>query len=182
VNPDETPAPIGMAGGSDAQITKVERNYDVKKPKTKPRPKVHGKTVEEVRKSLAKLVPEWGRGGGTLQVTVRDNPDGKTITAIVHANLYRIMPEWVDEKDAEAVAKTKWAKMEKALLKHEQRHMDIAAEAADRLADNLLNTTYSDIAGYHNDEVEALQFDQKSLDDDSKSGTDPDHDYGGVEF
>jgi hypothetical protein len=181
VNLDDTPAPIGMGGGSNPRISKVERNWDVTKPKTTPRPKVTGKTVEEVRKSLEKLVPEWGRGGGELQVRVKDNPDG-TITAVVDANLLRIMPDWVHEKDAEAVAKTKWATMTKALLKHEQRHMDIAAEAAERLADNLLDMNYDDIAEFHKTEVEALQIDQKALDDDSSSGTDPAHEYGGVEF
>lgn len=135
------PGPIGLKGGGprviDRKVANVTGDWTPPSPATAPEIVVGGSTLEQVGRQL-NAQGEWGRGGG--QISADNIPPGNspTVDVNLHAGLVKILPQWLGYSSASAAVKAQWDKMFAKLDAHEQRHVDIAIEEADRLKRDLV--------------------------------------------
>jgi hypothetical protein len=125
-------------------------------------------------------LPEWGRGGGRLSVDNIPVATSTDLTITLRANLERRMPEWTDYKTASAAAQREWNHMFRKLIDHEDRHVEIAVEEADKLAADLVGHDISDIAKMVTAANKRMADRQKALDDATDHGARPGVQYGDV--
>jgi cell division septum initiation protein DivIVA len=181
--------PPGVLGGDDViplddlqrMVTKVTKDWDPPSPRTTPAIVVGGATLQQAADQLNRL-NEWGEGGGRLR-TDRIPPGNSTkLTVNVHANLVRRLPTWSGYPKASAAAKAEWDQMVRKLAAHEDRHVAIAVEEADRLAQDLVGKEISDIVQLVTDANTRMQQRQDELDDPSNTdhGAKPGVQYGDV--
>jgi Bacterial protein of unknown function (DUF922) len=143
------PGPIGLKGGGarfiDRKVANVTNDWTPPSPATTPDIVVGGSTLEQVGNQLNKQ-GEWGKGGG--QITFDPIPAGNspTVDVNLHGGLVKILPQWLGYSSASAAVKKEWDKMIGKLDAHEQRHVDIAVEVADKLAQDLVGKSIDSIA------------------------------------
>lgn len=149
-------------------VTKVTKDWDPPSPRTTPAIVVGGATLQQAADQLNRL-NEWGEGGGRLR-TDRIPPGNSTkLTVNVHANLIRRLPTWSFYPKASAAAKAEWDQMVQKLAAHEDRHVAIAIEEADQLAQDLMGKEISDIPQLVTDANARMQKRQDELDDPSNT-------------
>jgi cell division septum initiation protein DivIVA len=181
--------PPGVLGVDDAIplddlqrfVKKATKDWVPPSPRTSPAIVVHGATLEKAADELNKL-PEWGEGGGQL-LTDEIKPGNTTqLTVHVHANLVRRLPTWSGYPKASAAAKAEWDQMVRKLAAHEDRHVAIAVEEANRLAQDLIGKEISDISQMVTDANTRMQQRQDELDDPSNTdhGAKPGVQFGDV--
>ena len=165
------PGPIGLKGGApiliDRKVAKVTGDWTPPAPSASPEIVVHGKTLADVAAALDKR-DEWGRGGGMIRAEAIPAGTSPTIDVTLHAGLVKILPKWHEYTSASAAAKAEWDKMVAKLEVHEQRHVEIAVEEADKLAKDLVGRSVDDIASM----VTAANASMKSRQDDMDTATD----------
>jgi hypothetical protein len=162
-------------------VTKVTKDWDPPSPRTTPAIVVGGATLQQAADQLNRL-NEWGEGGGRLRID-RIPPGSSTkLTVNVHANLVRRLPTWSFYPKASAAAKAEWDQMVGKLAAHEDRHVAIAIEEANQLAQDLMGKEISDIAQMVTDANTRLQQRQDELDDPSNTdhGAKPGVQFGDV--
>jgi hypothetical protein len=169
------PGPIGLKGGApiviDRKVAKVDdSDWKPPSPGTTPEIVVHGKTLADVAAALDKR-DEWGRGGGMFRSVPIPPGSSPTVDVTLKANLVKILPKWPEYASASTAAKAEWDKMVAKLEVHEQRHVDIAIEEADKLAKDLVGKSVDDIAST----VTAANASMKSRQDDLDAPTNTDH-------
>lgn len=163
----------------DRIVTAVTKDWVPPAPRTTPEIVVRGPTLAEVERNLNALA-EWGEGGGQLRA--ERIPPGTTaeVTVTLHANLVLRLPRWNGYAQASAPAKAEWDRMVATLRAHEQRHVDIAIEQADALADALIGQEIGQVARMVTEANGTMRANQDQLDADTDHGAKPNVTYGGV--
>jgi hypothetical protein len=178
--------PPGTLGADDAvplstgrTIAYVRKDWDPTSPLNTDPLVISGKTLDRVFRALNAL-PEWGLGGGRL--VVDDVPRGSSpdVTVTLHANLIRRMPSWTEYQNASEAAQAEWNRMYRKLVDHEDRHVEIAAEEAERLAGDLVGKDISKIPKLVTTANARMAARQKEMDTASKHGAKPGVQYGDV--
>jgi hypothetical protein len=162
-------------------VKDVIKDWDAARPKDTKDIPVSGKSLAEVAKALNKL-PEWGQGGGALQNDAIPPGNTTEVTVTLHGNLRLRLPKWKEYDKASVAAKAEWDRMIKKLRAHEQRHVDIAVEEAEKLAKALIGCEINEVAQMVTDANKALKGRQDQLDADTESGSKPGVPYGDVEL
>jgi Bacterial protein of unknown function (DUF922) len=162
-------------------VTKVTKDWDPPSPRTTPAIVVGGATLQQAADQLNRL-NEWGQGGGQLRIDRIPPGNSTKLTVNVHANLIRRLPTWSGYPKASAAAKAEWDQMVQKLAAHEDRHVAIAIEEADQLAQALMGKEISDIAQMVTDANTRMQQRQDELDDPSNTdhGAKPGVQFGDV--
>lgn len=171
------PGPIGM--DDSPIVNEVVKDWDPPSPTTTPEIVVRGRTLAQLEQRLNAL-PEWGRGGGMLRSDRLRNVRIPEVTIHLHANLVFILPRWEGYDAASSHAKAEWDRMVGKLLIHEQRHVDIAIEEADRLAAALIGGPMSRIATMVTRANATMAQRQQDLDRDTEHGSKSGVQYGDV--
>jgi hypothetical protein len=173
----EVPGPIGM--DESPIVREVVKDWDPPSPSNAPTIVVRGKTLAQVVSRLNAL-PEWGRGGGSLRSDRLRNVRTPEVTVHLHANLVFVLPRWEGYEVASPQAKAEWDRMIEKLRIHEQRHVDIAIEEADRLAAALIGEPMSRIASMVTRANATMAQRQQELDTDTEYGSKSGVRYGNV--
>src|SRR5579864_3691539 len=118
-------------------IASVTKDWDPPSPNTSPEIVVNGATLAQVFGELNRL-PEWGQAGGMLRTDVIPVGTSTNLTVGAHANLVYRLPRWSKYANASAAARAEWDQMFAKLRAHEGRHLAIAIEEADTLAQALV--------------------------------------------
>jgi hypothetical protein len=177
------PGPIGLDGaipmGGQRIVAKVVKDWDPPKPRTTPEIVVGGKTLADAGRELDKL-SEWGEGGGMLRTDSIPAGNSTDLTVKAHANLVHRLPRWTGYGAASTAAKAEWDRMVAKLKAHEDRHMEIAIEEADRLARDLVGVEIGDIADMVTEANRRMAKRQQELDTDTQNGSKPGVAFGDV--
>jgi hypothetical protein len=179
----DPPGTLGSDGATPLStgrtIGYVSKDWDPDSPVSTDPIVVRGKTLADVFRALNAL-PEWGLGGGMLQVD--DVPTGSSpdVTVTLHANLMRRMPQWTEYESASDAAKTEWNRMFRKLIDHEDRHVQIAAEEAELLAQDLVGKDVSKIGKLVATATARMRKRQKEMDTSTTHGAKPGVQYGDV--
>jgi hypothetical protein len=160
-------------------IAKVTRDWDPPSPRTTPELIVNGATLAQVGAELDRL-PEWGEAGGGLRTDAIAPGNSTNLTVAAHANLRYRLPRWAKYGDASKAAQAEWDKMFAKLKAHEDRHLAIAIEEADTLAQDLVGRDISDIAKMVTAANRRMQSRQNELDSDTDHGAKPGAPFGDV--
>jgi len=163
----------------DRTIAKVEDDWHPPAPNTSPTLVLRGKTLAEVGRELD-TQDEWGRGGGSLRADPIPAGNSTNLTVKLHGNLQLRLPTWSNYSSASAAAQAEWDRMIGKLRAHEQRHMDIAIQHGDQLAQDLVGNDIGVIAKMVTDRNKQMAADQKQLDDDTDHGAKAGVPYGDV--
>jgi hypothetical protein len=178
----DTPGTLGISDPvamSTDTIEYVSKDWDADNPKdTTPSVVIKGKTIDDVYNTL-KRMGEWGRGGGQLTMTpVRDFSKSHTVT--LSANLVYQMPQWTGYDSAPAAEKQVWNRMYRKLTDHEQRHVAIAVEEAEKLASALIGQTIAQGQKATTAANRTMSARQQKLDADTHHGAKEGVEYGDV--
>lgn len=98
---------------------------------------VKAANLADLAQALSQL-PEAGEGGGKLRidpVPIGTSPD---VTVTLHGNLVNRVVQWDGYDQASAAAKAHWDTVLNNLKRHENRHMEIAIEEGNALAQRLI--------------------------------------------
>ena len=150
-------------------IASVTKDWDPPSPSTTPEIVVNGATLAQVFDELNRL-PEWGQAGGMLRTDSIAPGNSTNLTVQAHANLVYKLPRWSKYGNASAAAKAEWDKMFAKLKAHEDRHLAIAVEEADALAQDLVGHDISDIAKMVTAANRRMKNRQDQLDTDTDHG------------
>jgi Bacterial protein of unknown function (DUF922) len=182
----DPPGILGAAGAVALDdipriILKVSKDWDPPNPRTSPAIAVGGTTLAQAAAALNRL-PEWGEGGGQIRADRIAPGNSTNLTVKLHANLIRRMPTWTGYAKASDAARAEWDRMSGKLGAHEDRHVAIAVEEADQLAQDLIGKDISDIAQMVTDANARMQQRQDELDDPSSTdhGAKPGVPFGDV--
>jgi predicted secreted Zn-dependent protease len=93
--------------------------------------------------------------------------------------VYRL-PRWTGYDAASAAAKAEWDQMLGHLRAHEDRHVAIAIEEANQLAQDLIGHDIADIANMVTEANRRMATRQTELDTDTENGSKPGVTYGDV--
>jgi hypothetical protein len=142
------PGPIGLGAGVQRIITRVIKDWEPPNPTNTPEIVVHGATIPDVYRSLnsANSTGEWGQAGGRLRTDTVPVGTSPNVTVTAHAGLLYRLPRWEGYDSAPAVRQAEWDRMFAKLKAHEDRHLEIAVEEADRLAVDLVGKEIGEIA------------------------------------
>lgn len=173
----ERPVPLDVT----RTVRDVVKDWDAARPKDTQDIPVSGKNLAGVAEALNRL-SEWGQGGGALRTGAVPPGNTTEVTVTLHANLKLRLPRWKEYDKASAPAKAEWDRMIRKLKAHEQRHVDIAVEEAEKLANDLFGREIGEIARMVTGANKALKDRQDRLDTDTESGSKPGVQYGGVEL
>jgi hypothetical protein len=166
----DPPGPLGVDDAdalSTGKVTDVRKDWDSDNPETG-WIDIPGTTIDEIYRALQPR-GEWGEGGGNLTTSVSRDSSGD-LTVTVHANLIRRLPRWQKHDDAPPAAQQAWDRMFRKLIIHENRHVDIAAEEADKLAGQLPDKTSREVDTLLAAARDRLSARQKKLDHDTDHG------------
>jgi hypothetical protein len=143
---------------------------------------VKAANLAELAAALGQL-PEAGQGGGRLRAD--DVPFGSSadVTITLHGNLVNRVVQWDGYDQASAAAKAHWDTVLNNLKRHEQRHMEIAIEKGNELAQRLVGHKIGStptITEKVTDANTAMQASQDALDSAAESdhGKKIGHAYG----
>lgn len=174
--PNGIDAPVPM---TDRIIAKVEDDWHPPAPNTAPTIVLSGKTLEDVGKQLDQLA-EWGKGGGSLKADRIPIGTSTNLTVKLHGHLQLRLPTWSNYSSASAAAKAEWDRMIGKLKAHEERHVEIAIQHGDALAQELIGNDISAIADMVTERNRQMAEDQQQLDDDTEHGSKPGVAYGDI--
>jgi hypothetical protein len=176
-----TPGPIGVtpAKSGDRLVTKVIRDWVALTLATTPEIEVSGTTLADVADDL-NTREEWGQGGGGVTNDPVEVGTSASVTVTLRGNFIRILPTWRQYNQASAAAKAEWDRMLRALAAHEDRHVEIALEEANRLAVELIGREIGQIVSAVNAFGRRLHQRQERFDDETSHGAKPGVKYGGV--
>lgn len=172
----ERPGPLGIDSPVPLAVTRiiadVSKDWEPPNPRITPAIVVRGQTLADVATELNRLA-EWGEGGGMLRAG-RILPGTSTnLTVRLHANLVMRLPTWTAYSEASDAAKREWDRMLERLRVHEQRHVEIAIEEANRLASMLVGREITEIADLVTAANRAVNQRQIQLDTDTGNGSRP---------
>jgi hypothetical protein len=159
-------------------IANVTKDWDPTSPPGSPLI-VSGATIERVGRALNAL-GEWGQGGGRLEVDRVPFGTSTDVTVNLKAHLVRRMPQWKEYPQVSAAAQTEWNKMYRKLVDHEDRHVEIAVEEAEKLAADLIGQDISKIARMVTAANARMAKRQQEMDTASDHGARPGVPYGDV--
>jgi predicted secreted Zn-dependent protease len=117
---------------------------------------------------------------GSLRADAIPAGTSTNLTVNLHANLRYRLPLWTRYSDASKAAKAEWDKMFAKLKVHEDRHLAIAIEEADNLAQALAGRDIADIAKMVTAANRRMQSRQDDLDTDTDHGAKTGVPYGDV--
>jgi hypothetical protein len=160
-------------------IASVTKDWDPPSPRTTPELVVNGTTLAQVGAELDRL-PEWGEAGGALRTDTIAPGNSTNLTVVAHANLRYRLPRWSKYGNASKAAQAEWDKMFAKLKAHEDRHLAIAIEEADALAQDLVGHDIADIARMVTAANRQMQSRQDKLDSDTDHGAKPGVPFGDV--
>lgn len=160
-------------------IAKVTKDWEPPNPRRTPEIVVRGATLEEAGNALNRL-REWGDGGGRLVTEKIDEGNSTDLTVVMHANLVHRLPKWANYDKASKEAKAEWDRMSAKLKVHEDRHLEIAIEEANKLAADLIKRDIGDIADMVTEANRRMAQRQKDMDDASEHGAKEGVPYGDV--
>jgi hypothetical protein len=167
------PGPIGLDAGGPRVVrrivTRIVKDWDPPKPKSTPDITVRGRTLEEVARELSTL-PEWGEGGGRIRSEKIPAGTSEEVTARLSANLVKRLPRWARYREASAAAKEEWDRMMAVLTAHEDRHVEIAIEEADRCASELIGAEVGEVADIVTEANRRMAERQSEYDDQTENG------------
>ncbi|MGH8582494.1 MAG: DUF922 domain-containing protein [Gammaproteobacteria bacterium] len=179
----ERPGPLGIDSPVPLAVTRiiadVSNDWEPPNPRITPAIVVRGQTLADVAAELNRLA-EWGEGGGMLRADRIPTGTSTNLTVRLHANLVMRLPTWAAYSAASDAAKREWDRMLERLRVHEQRHVEIAIEEANRLAGMLVGREISEIADLVTAANQAMNQRQIELDTDTRSGSRPGVAYGDV--
>jgi hypothetical protein len=168
-------APVAMSTG---KIEDVRKDWDPDSPKYTDPIIVSGATIDQVLAALNRL-PEWGKGGGILKLDIPAD-FSRTHSVTLSANLVRRLPQWKQYDNARDAEKAAWNHMFRKLTDHEDRHVEIAVEEANRLAQELIGQSTAEAVKTVRTANRRLEGRQKKLDDETDHGAKPGVKYGDV--
>jgi|SRR5579863_490107 len=160
-------------------IAKVTKDWDPPNPTTTPEIIARGATLERAARDLNAL-PEWGQGGGSLRAEAIPAGVSTNLTVTLHGNLVYRLPTWTGYDAASTAAKAEWDRMLGKLKAHEDRHLAIAIEEGDRLAQDLVGLEISKISGMVTAANRRMAGRQQELDRVTESATKAGVQYGDV--
>jgi Bacterial protein of unknown function (DUF922) len=160
-------------------IARVTKDWDPPNPTATPEITVNGSTLAEVGRQLDRL-PEWGQAGGSLRTDAIPAGTSTNLTVNLHANLRYRLPSWTRYSDASKAAQAEWDKMFAKLKAREDRHLAIAIEEADNLAQALAGHDIADITTMVTAANRRMQSGQVDLDTDTDHGAKSGVPYGDV--
>ena len=124
---------------STAKIGYVKSDWDKDSPEFTDPFVISGATIDQVWNVL-KGMSEWGEGGGHLELEF-PNDFASSQSVVLKAHLVRRLVQWKEYDKARGVEKEAWNKMFRKLMEHEDRHVEIAVEEAEKLAASLIGQT-----------------------------------------
>jgi hypothetical protein len=137
----DPPGPIGIDDPVPLDgariIANVDKDWDPPKPDGTPEITVRGSTLADVGQELNAL-DEWGQAGGSIRAEEIPVGTSTNLTIKLHAGLVYRLPTWTQYSKASSAAKAAWDVMFAKLKAHEDRHLAIAIEEANRLAKELI--------------------------------------------
>jgi hypothetical protein len=180
---DEIPGPIGVTPlkAGDRIVNKVITDWSPLTLETTPEISVRGKTLQDVADDLNTL-EEWGGGGGSVTNDAVESGTSATVTVTLRGKFWRVLPTWGQYDLASPAAKTEWDRMVAALTIHEDRHVAIAVEEANKLAAELIGKEIGQIVATVNAMGRRLNQRQVQFDHDTNHGAKPGVKYGGVDL
>jgi hypothetical protein len=169
----EVPGPIGddpIPLDEVRRIVKaVTKDWIPPSPRTTPPIVVNGSTLAQVADELNAL-SEWGQAGGVLRTDAVRSGTSPTVTVNIHAGLIKRLPRWTKFAQASTAAKAEWDQMFAKLTIHENRHMEIAIEEAEALAQDLIGVEIGEIPDLVTAANQKMQTRQDQLDADTDHG------------
>jgi len=180
----DLPGVIGIDGPIPLDVTRViarvTKDWDPPNPTTTPEIVITGTTLAQAGQQLDRL-PEWGQAGSRGVRADRIPPGNSTnLTVSLHGNLVYRLPRWTKYADASKAAQAEWDRMFAKLKAHEDRHLAIAIEEAENLAQALAGHDIDDIATMVTDANRRMQSRQDDLDTDTDHGAKLGVPYGDV--
>ncbi len=124
---------------STAKIGYVKKDWDKDSPELTDPIVISGATIDQVWNVL-KGMSEWGEGGGHLELEFPGD-FASSQSVVLKAHLVRRLVQWKEYDKAREAEKTAWTKMYRKLMEHEDRHVEIAVEEAEKLATSLIGKT-----------------------------------------
>jgi hypothetical protein len=161
------------------KIAKVTKDWDPPNPRHTPPIVVQGATLEAAGNALNRL-REWGDGGGELRTDKIGKGNTTDLTVVMHANLVHRLPTWANYAKASPAAKAEWDRMVAKLKIHEDRHLEIAIEEANKLAAELIGKDIGDIADMVTEANRRMAQRQQDMDDACDHGAKENVPYGDV--
>ncbi len=177
--------PIGLdARGSQAVqriIATVTKDWDPPAPSNAPEIVAGGATLKDAARALDAL-SEWGQAGGGLRADPIAAGTSTNLTVHLHGHLVYRLPRWTGYDRASAAAKAEWDRMLGKLRAHEDRHLAIAIEEADRLASDLVGREIGEIADLVTAANRRMRARQDQLDTDTDHGAKAGVPFGDVDL
>ena len=178
----DPPGVLGIGGpiplGVSRIVAKVTKDWDPPSPTTT-EIVITGKTLAQAGQQLNQQ-PEWGQAGGRLRTDSIPGGNSTNLTVVAHANLVYRLPRWTKYAQASKAAQAEWDRMFEKLKTHEDRHLAIAIEEADALAQDLIGHDIADIATMVTAANARMAKRQKDLDDATDHGAKTGVPYGDV--
>lgn len=170
----DQPGPIGLDSRRGVRVlrrvvTSVTKDWDPPNPRTTPEIVVRGRTLEAAGRELDALA-EWGQGGGMIRSDPIPAGRSADVAVHLHAHLLKRLPRWTHYGDASAAAKAEWDRMMRALTAHEERHVEIAIEEADRCAQDLMGAEIEQVARIVTEANRRMHDRQVQFDNDTNHG------------
>jgi|SRR5579872_2624639 len=169
----EFPGPIGIDEPVPLDvariIAKVDKDWEPPAPEGTPEIIVRGATLADVVQEL-NAQDEWGQAGGGIRSEEIPVGTSTNLTIQLHAGLIYRLPTWTGYSNASAAAKAAWDAMFAKLKAHEDRHLEIAIEEANRVAKELIGKDITEIARRVTAANRRMFQRQKKLDDDTNHG------------
>ncbi len=135
--------------------------------------------TDQVAAALQRLSGRWGHGGGTLKLDIpADFSSSHTVTLSAQLGLH--LPRWKQYDQARDVEQVAWNHMFRKLREHEDRHVEIVVEEANKFAEDLIGQTTTQALKALHTAIRSLKDRQKKLDDETDHGAKPGVKYGDV--
>lgn len=112
-----------------------------------------------------------GEGGGSISNDAITDTTSKELTVALHVKCFRELPKWKERDKAAAGSQVKWDAMLANLTKHENRHVEIIVEAANKLAKDLPGKSVSLVVGMVQAAAAAANAKEVALDNATDNGT-----------
>lgn len=168
---------VGIGDGAQAldstpKIIRVTRNWtDPPAVRVDDTPKIAGTTLKAVLAQLERL-DEWGTGGGDLtgpegEIKLQPADGGYTVDLL--GDFFMTLPKWEGYDNATPDQKKSWDAMLVALRKHEQQHVTIAYNGAQKMIRTLTNLPVTQAAQKMQEVTQDTQSKQDDFDSAAKT-------------
>lgn len=168
---------VGIGDGAQAldstpKIIRVTRNWtDPPTVRLEKKPKIGGTTLKEALAELERL-DEWGTGGGDLsgpEGEIKLQPADGGYTVDILGDFFMTLPEWEGYDKATPAQKEAWDAMIAKLRKHEQQHVTIAYNGAQKMIRTLTNLPVTQAAQKMQEVTDDTQSKQNDFDSAAKT-------------